>query len=170
MVDVAVKMGSQMPSMRIVRVAVAVLAVAAAGARADDACRTFAGSFTAVPPEQCASPVRICTHGTLTGGFPSTYDFVMDTLVPTRIPGVFAYTGHSLITVPSGASLTGSDSGLMRLNGNGTASFVTVVRIVSGTGELAGTTGGIVAPGTLNLATGSTIGTYSGALCGLDRS
>ena|SRR2546423_4446903 len=103
MVDVAVKMGSQMPSMRIVRVAVAVLAVAAAGARADDACRTFAGSFTAVPPQQCASPVRICTHGTLTG-------------------------------------------------------------------ELAGATGGIVAPGTLNLATGSTIGTYSGALCGGDRS
>ena len=170
MVDVAVKMGSQMPSMRIVRVAVAVLAVAAAGASADDACRTFAGSFTAVPPQQCASPVRICTHGTLTGGFPSTYDFVMDTLVPTRIPGVFAYTGHSLITVPSGASLTGSDSGLMRLNGNGTASFVTVVRIVGGTGELAGATGGIVAPGTLNLATGSTAGTYSGALCGGGRS
>ena len=88
------------------------------------------------------------------GGFPSTYDFVMDTLVPTRIPGVFAYTGHSLITVQSGATLTGSDSGLMRLNGDGTASFVTVVRIVGGTGELAGATGGIVAPGTLNLATG----------------
>jgi hypothetical protein len=72
-------------------------------ARADDACRTFAGSFT--------SPVRICTHGTLTGGFPSTYDFVMDTLVPTRIPGVFAYTGHSLITLQSGATLTGATPG-----------------------------------------------------------
>jgi len=35
------------------------------------------------------------------GGFPSTYDFVMDTLVPTRISGVFAYTGHNLITVQS---------------------------------------------------------------------
>src|SRR5439155_26762562 len=112
----------------------------------------------------------ICTHGTLIGGFPSTYDFVMDTLVPTRIPGVFAYTGHSLITVQSGATLTGSDSGLMRRNGDGTASFVTVVRIVGGTGELAGATGGIVAPGTLNLATGSTAGTYSGALCGGGRS
>lgn len=63
----------------------------------------FAGSFT--------SPVRICTHGTLTGGFPSKYDFVMDTLVPTRIPGVFAYTGHSLITVQSGATLTGATPG-----------------------------------------------------------
>ena len=57
----------------------------------------------------------------------------------------------------------------MRLNGDGTASFVTVVRIVGGTGELAGATGGIVAPGTLNLATGRTAGTYSGALCGGGR-
>jgi hypothetical protein len=107
----------------------------------------------------------ICTHGTLIGGFPSTYDFAVDSLAPTRIPGVLAYTGHSLITVQSGATLTGSDSGLMRLNGDGTASFVTLVRIVGGTGELAGTTGGIVAPGTLNLVTGDTVGTYSGALC-----
>jgi hypothetical protein len=154
-----------MPLTRIGLMPLAVLALAAAGARADGACRTFSGDFTAIPPEQCTSPVGICTHGTLTGGFPSTYDFVMDTLVPTRIPGVFAYTGHSLITTPSGATLTGSDSGLMRMNGDGTASFVTVVRVVSGTGELAGATGGIIAPGKLNLATGSTVGTYSGLLC-----
>jgi len=154
-----------MPSMKIFLMPAALLAIAAAGARADDACRTFSGSFTAVPPQQCASPVHICTHGTLIGGLPSTYDFVMDTLVPTRIPGVFTYTGHSLITVKSGATLTGSDSGLMRLKGDGTASFVTIVRIVGGTGELAGATGGIIAPGTLNLATGSTVGTYSGVLC-----
>jgi hypothetical protein len=92
-------------------------------------------------------------------------DFVMDTLVPTRFPRFFTYTGDSLITTPSGATLTGRDSGLMRLNGDGTASFVTVVRIVGGTGELAGDTGGIVAPGTLDLASGSTVGTYSGILC-----
>ena len=83
---------------------------------------------------------------------------------------MFACPGDSLITVQSGAALTGSDSGLMRLNGDGTASFVTVLRIVGGTGELAGATGGIVVPGTLNLATGSTAGTYSGALCGGGRS
>jgi hypothetical protein len=52
-----------------------------------------------------------------------------------------------------------------RICTHGTASFVTVVRIVGGTGELAGATGGIIAPGTLNLATGSTVGTYSGVLC-----
>ena len=149
-VRAAVHWGSRMPSMRIFLMPFALVAIPAAGARADDACRTFAGSFMAEPPKQCASPVGICTHGKLIGGFPSSYDFVMDTLVPTRIPG--------------------SDSGLMRLNGDGTASFVTVVRIVGGTGELAGATGGIVAPGTLNLATGSTAGTYSGALCGGGRS
>lgn len=155
-----------MSSTRSVLVPFAVLAFAAAAARADGVCRKFAGDFTAVPPAQCASPVGICTHGTLTGGFPSTYDFVMETLVPTRIPGVFRYTGHSLITIASGATLTGSDSGAMRFNGDGTASFVTVVRVVGGTGELAGSTGGIVAPGTLDLATGNTVGTYSGLLCG----
>ena len=62
--------------------------------------------------------------------------------MPTRIPEAFACTGHSLITVQSGATLTGGDSGLMRLNGDGTASFVTVVRIVGETGELAGATPG----------------------------
>jgi hypothetical protein len=133
--------------------------------QADNACRTFSGNFTAVPAADCESPVFICTHGTLTGGLPSTYDFTMDTRVPTQVHDVFAYTGHSVITTAAG-TLIGKDSGLMRLNQDGSASFVTVVRIVSGTGKFKGATGGIIAPGMLNLGTGSTVGTYSGAICG----
>jgi len=131
---------------------------------ADDGCSTFFGDFTAVAPAACASPVGICTHGTLTGGFPSAYDFVMDTLVPTQFPGVSAYTGHSLLTTATG-TLTGSDSGFLRVTSQSSASFVTVVRITGGTGAFTGATGVIVAPGKLDFITGSTVGTYSGGVC-----
>lgn len=153
-----------MRSIPIAAAAVALTTLFAGSVRAEQACSTFSGDFTAVPPAACASPVGICTHGTLTGGFPSTYDFTMDTLVPTGIPGVFAYTGHSLLTA-AGGTLTGADTGFMRMTGPASASFVTVVRIASGTGAYAGATGVIVAPGALDFSTGHTVGTYSGGVC-----
>ena len=64
---------------------------------ASGGCKSYSGSFTAVRPNSCASLVGICTHGTLIGGFPSTYDFTADTLIPTGNPGEFAYTA----TAPS---------------------------------------------------------------------
>lgn len=134
-------------------------------ARAQAGCKSFSGDFTAVAPAACASPVGICTHGTLTGGFPSTYDFVADTLVSTGVPGEFAYTGHSIITTVHGAQVFGSDSGVLTFLPNGTAPFVTTVQVVGGTRQYEGATGQIVAPGVLNLATGGTVGTYSGTIC-----
>ena len=71
-------------------------------------------------------------------------------------------------TTAAGGQLFGSDSGILRITGPTTASFVTVVRIVRGTGEFAGATGGIVAPGQLDFVTGNTVGTYWGAVCGPD--
>ncbi len=156
-----------MRSMRIAAAFLSVLFLASNPLRADDRCRTFSGKFTAVPPAECPSPVGICTHGTLTGGFPSTYDFVMDTLVPIGKTGLSRYTGHSVITT-AGGQLFGSDTGIIKTIGSGAGSFVTVVRIVGGTGEFVGATGGIVAPGRLDFATGNTVGTYSGAVCGTD--
>jgi len=156
-----------MRSMRIAAAFLSVIFCASNPLRADDGCRTFSGKFTAVPPAECTSPVKpvgICTHGTLTGGFPSIYDFVMDTLVPIGATGFSRYTGHSVITTADG-QLFGSDTGILRITGPTTASFVTVVRIVGGTGKFAGATGGIVAPGQLDFGTGSTVGTYSGAVC-----
>jgi len=135
-------------------------ALAAAGG-----CHSFSGDFTAVAPAVCPSPVGICTHGTLTGGFPSTYDFVADTLVPTGNPGEFAYTGHSTITTPQGAQIFGSDSGVLTMRPDGTAPFVTTVHVVGGTRQYAHGAGQLVAPGVLNLATGATVGTYSGTIC-----
>jgi hypothetical protein len=145
------------------------LAAMVAGANtvsASGGCKSYSGSFTAVRPVPCSSLVGICTHGTLVGGFPSTYDFTADTLVPTGNPGEFAYTGHSTITTPQGAELFGSDSGLLTIQPDGTtALFVTTVHIIGGTRQYQGATGSFVAPGTLNLATGHTVGTYSAMIC-----
>ena len=127
-------------------------------------CKTYTGTFTAVAPGECSSPVGICTHGTLVGGFPSTYDFVADTLVPTGGPGEFAYTGHSVITTRKG-KLFGSDSGHLTMLPDGTAPFVTTVQLVGGTRKYEAVTGQFVAPGVLDLATGATVGSYTARIC-----
>ena len=142
----------------------AVFVVGLATAAAAAPCKTYTGTFTAVAPADCESPVRICTHGTLVGGFPSTYDFVADTLVPTGIPEEFTYTGHSLITTGKG-TLTGSDSGHLTMRPDGTATFVTTVKLVGGTGKYEDVSGQFVAPGVLDLATGGTVGSYTAQIC-----
>jgi hypothetical protein len=142
----------------------AVLALGLATSAAASPCKTYTGTFTAVAPATCSSPVGICTHGTLVGGFPSIYDFVADTLVPTGAPGEFAYTGHSVITTRKG-KLFGSDSGHLTMQPDGTAPFVTTVELKGGTGKYEGVTGEFVAPGVLNLATGGTVGSYTARIC-----
>ena len=147
-------------------VAIAALAVVA---YADDKCTTYSGDFTAVAPAQCASPVGICTHGTLKGQFPSTYDFTADTMAPANdpsSPNKFVYTGHSIITAASGEQLFGSDSGFLYVEADGHAPFVTTVKIVGGTGQYSHTNGQFVAPGALHLVDGSTVGTYTAKICG----
>lgn len=159
---------------RIVRTTVlaaaAFFATAGAALAAAGGCHTYSGDFTAVapPPDQCSSPFGICTHGTLVGDFPSTYDFAVETLVPDPAnPLHLLYTGHSTITTTQGAVMHGSDSGFMDLNPPyfTTANFVTTVQIVGGTRQYAHATGQFVAPGVLDLATGDTVGTYSATIC-----
>jgi len=145
-------------------VATAIFAAGLAATADAKPCKVFAGTFTAVAPAECASPVGICTHGTLVGGFPSTYDFVADTLVPTGKENEFAYTGHSVISARKG-TLFGEDTGTLTMQGDGTASFVTTVRLVGGTGKYEDVTGEFVAPGVLNLATGETVGSYTARIC-----
>jgi len=50
------------------------------------------GDFTASRRRRFRRQWGICTHE-FTGGFPSTYDFVMDTLVPIGKTGLSRYTG-----------------------------------------------------------------------------
>jgi hypothetical protein len=122
-------------------------------------CHHYEGTFTAVRPETCDG--TLCTHGTLVGDFPSTYDFTA-----TQVDfNTGAYSGHSTITTKQGARLFGHDSGVLVPNGDGTANFVTTVEIVGGTRQYAHATGTVVAPGVLTLATGDTVGTYTADLC-----
>jgi len=150
--------------------AVTALALGLAHAVEASPTKTISGDFTsvAVPPPECTSLVGICTHGTLTGDLPSTYDFVMDTLVPAGDPDHptrFVYTGHSLILrIHGGAVLYGSDSGVMDIADPSAVPFVTTVNIIGGTKQYEGASGQIVATGTLSFLTGDAVGTYTGTI------
>lgn len=132
-------------------------------------CRSAEGEFTSVlvtDPAVCDSPIGMCTSGQLSGDLEGTYDFTFLTMIPdARDPSVFHYTGTSVVTTESGV-LYGEDSGVMRMHGDGTASFVTTVSVYAGEACFAGARGVLVAPGTLNLITGEAAGRYGAYLCG----
>jgi hypothetical protein len=86
----------------------------------------------------------------------------MDTLVPGN-PS--SYTGHSLITTIQGAQIVGQDTGVMDINPAGESPFVTTVQIVGGTRQYKRATGEFVATGSLVLATGNAVGTYTATIC-----
>jgi hypothetical protein len=124
-------------------------------------CQEVSGPFSAVPPAACASPVGICTHGTLTGGLPSSYDFVADS--ETVADSVATLGGHSTITLDKGgAVLSGQDTSSLSLV---TGAFTTTVHIVGGTHQYKRASGTIVATGVFDLKTGGTQGTYTGTIC-----
>ena len=145
-----------------------VLALGRIGVSVAADCQTASGDFTAVSPQSCSSPVRICTHGTLRGDFPSTYDFIADTLQPANdpdSPNKSFYTGHSVITTPKHGQLFGRDTGFLFVEEDGRAPFVTTVHVVGGTRQYAGVSGQFVAPGVLDLTQGTTDGTYTAIIC-----
>jgi hypothetical protein len=124
-------------------------------------CEDVAGPFSAVPPAACSSPVGICTHGTLTGGLPSTYDFVADS--ETVAFPIASLTGHSTITLDQGgAVLVGQDTSSLSLV---TGAFTTTVHVVGGTHQYKRASGTIVAVGVFDFTTGATAGSYTGTIC-----
>jgi len=140
--------------------AMAAMLAAPIPARAKD-CKRVSGPFSAVRPASCPSPVRICTHGRLTGGLTATYDFVAD--AQTDGPPTVKLTGHSTITIDkSGATLKGEDTSSVEI---ATGAFTTTVQIVSGTQKYEKAGGTIVAEGIVDLEKGTTAGTYSGTIC-----
>jgi hypothetical protein len=143
---------------------VGALTGAGGAAAAAGGCHIASGSFTAVAPATCPSPVGICAHGTLTGGFPATEDLVGDTLTP-QPDGTQVLVGHSTITTPQGALLLDSVRSVLRFTSPTTAEFTTVERIVGGTRQYAHASGGFLATATLDFATGLTSGTYAGTIC-----
>ncbi len=136
-------------------------------ARADDDdksdCQAFYGPFTSVvvPPPDCKSPVGLCTHGTLVGEFPATYDFTALTQKSDpNDPNVVTLTGRSVVTNARGVIYT-DDVSVINF---ATGAFVTKA-IVHKSRIRAAKSGGFIAAGNLNLATGQAIGTYSAILC-----
>ena len=135
-------------------------------ARADDdksECHAFYGPFTSVvvPPPACNSPVGLCTHGTLVGELPATYDFTAVTQAtdPSN-PNIVTLTGKSVVTTASGVIYTDDISVINFATGD----FVTKA-LVHKTKIRGAKTGGFIAAGNLDLATGQAIGNYSAVLC-----
>jgi hypothetical protein len=133
-------------------------------------CAAFTGPFTSVAGEPCASPIGMCTHGTLTGEFTSLYDFTFLTLEPANDPTdptKFVYTGTSVITAADHSGVMYSeDTGVIHIPEDGSpAPFVTKAIIEHGTKNYKHTSGGFVASGSLTFQTGQAVGSYVGVLC-----
>ncbi|HEY7111665.1 MAG TPA: hypothetical protein VIA45_01925 [Thermoanaerobaculia bacterium] len=136
-------------------------------ARAEDEekskCQAFYGPFTSVvvPPPDCKSPVGLCTHGTLVGELPATYDFTALTqTADPNDPNVVTLTGKSVVTTAAGVIRTDDVSVINFASGD----FVTKA-LVHKTKIREAKTGGFIAAGNLDLATGQATGNYSAILC-----
>jgi hypothetical protein len=152
---------------RLVLFLFGVLFLSIAPARADDddktQCQAFYGPFTSVvvPPPDCESPVGLCTHGTLVGEFPASYDFTAVTQeVDPDDPNIVTLTGTSIVTTATGVIHTDDVSVINFATGD----FVTKALVHKSNirGEKAG---GFIAAGNLDFTTGQATGNYSAVLC-----
>jgi|SRR5688500_6629610 len=138
---------------RLRTIALIIFAVAAATASVSAA--TKRGHFSSVVnTTTCASPVGICTEGTLTGALKGTFSFTATSLTPsadTAITGVMFYTGDITLTTRDGV-LQCKDAGAFEVNAPGAVS--SVCSIIGGTGEFAAASGTIQFVGTFTLADG----------------
>jgi hypothetical protein len=136
----------------------------------DKACRHFDGPFSSitVSPPECKSPVGLCTHGTLSGDLNATYDFTAATIGPDpNDPSALRLTGTSVVTTKNGQMFT-EDVSILHPMGPLPSPFVTTAVVKSGTHHWKHTTGQFVATGSLMLATGESIGSYTADLCHKD--
>jgi hypothetical protein len=130
-------------------------------------CKPAFGVFmsNAVPPPACQSNVGICTLGHLFGSLGGSYEFTMNQLMPSgeaAVPFVNFFSGSSKITTKQGDILEGVDTG--SLNGlppgeQNSGKFSTMITITEGG------SGHLFVRGTLDLATGSAAGVYTGRVC-----
>jgi len=157
----------QRKTQRFVLLLPIVLLLSIVPARSDDdeesGCHAFYGPFTSVvvPPPACKSPVGLCTHGTLVGELPASYDFtaLTQTTDPNN-PNIVTLTGKSIVTTAAGVIYTDDVSVINFATGD----FVTKA-LVHKTKIRGAQTGGFIAAGNLNLATGQAVGNYSAILC-----
>jgi hypothetical protein len=152
---------------RIFCAVVAVLALTlATRALAEPSCKQTTGKFTLQPlaPSACASPVGVCSRGTISGNLAGTIAFTGTSLITTvdsPTTGVAVMTGDNRITTPDGVLVT-KDAIVLRNGGAG--DFAEVITIMGGTGKWIGATGYINATGIFDFAHGGT-GTSTGEIC-----
>ena len=152
---------------RVLALGIAVCAVplTASSARADQQCKPVVGSFEAhVVVTGCTSPVGLCTAGRVWGGIQGNYEFTMSSAVPNgepEVPTILFFTGHSKVTLKSGAIVLGTDTGVIDLPpGNG--GFASLITFNGGTHNA---TGQIRLRGDYDAVAGITSGDYLGTLC-----
>jgi hypothetical protein len=108
----------------------------------------------------CASPVGVCTVGTLfSGRIAATTRFTARTVMPGLSPDLLIYSGELVLTMNDG-TITIRDHGLLNST---TAYFFEVQQVISGTGSYAGARGLLTSRG-LSTATGFQ-GLVSGTIC-----
>lgn len=100
---------------------------------------------------ECASPVGICTAGTLNGGIQGDFQFTALTLTPTGVPTVFSYTGTIEVQTKDG-DIHISDAGAFDTTGDGPV--VDLSTITGGSGKFEGASGYIEIYGTFTFAAG----------------
>jgi hypothetical protein len=131
-------------------------------------CGTFKGPFISTfeqGPGCVDSPVQMCTHGTLRGDLPGTYEFTFLTFEPTDDPNVFFYTGQSVITLDTGEQIYGSDAGTFVIDPATGASFTTTVAVIDGTNFYTDVSGQFVATGSLPNGAAEARGRYTAEIC-----
>lgn len=130
-------------------------------------CKPLVGSFEAEvqPANTCPGP--FCTAGRVWGGIQGEYHFTMDKIIPNgelELPTISFFTGHSIITLKSGAQLFGTDTGTLDLP-PGHGGFASLITFTGGTGEMANATGQIRLRGEFDAVAGITSGDYIGTVC-----
>ncbi len=137
-----------------------------------EGCFPLFGKFKAepLPPDLCDSPVGFCTTGRLTGALKGSYEFTMETMLPTdpNLPTILFYTGQSVIETKLGSVVTGIDTGTIDLNPDMFGNFTALITITDGTSYLENTYGQLVLRGKVDFETGGSRGRYTGSICFVD--
>jgi hypothetical protein len=135
------------------------LASVAVGAAAET---PFKGTFSAVETSQLVFPIlSVNREGTGTATYLGKYTEHATFQVDVRTGSA---TGTATFTAANGDTLTASVVGQGTVTGPTTRSIVEVYTITGGTGRFAGATGTLTLERTLDLATGVSTGTFSGAI------
>lgn len=113
-----------------------------------------------LPPDKCPQG-SICTGGNLTGGLQGRYQF-QGTAKPDPLgapvpPTVHVFVGESTVTLDTGGTLAGIDSGVIDFPPPGQGGFASVITWKDG--------GQISLRGAL--VNGMTKGEYAGSACGV---